>query len=80
MSVDLATAWLSASGQDKVDPEKVALYSAAIAAGRWDADRSRVDPVKFWDERLINGNHRLRAVVACGEVVDLWVLGEPPER
>ena len=79
VSVDLASAWLSTSRQEKIKPEKVALYSAAIVNGRWDTERHTNDPVKFWDGRLINGNHRLHAVIDCGESADMWVLGEPPK-
>ena len=79
VSVDLATSWLSTSGQQKIKGEKVALYSAAMANGRWDAERHRADPVKFWDGRLINGNHRLHAVIEYGGAAEMWVLGEPPK-
>jgi hypothetical protein len=76
----LAAVWLAASGQDKIKPEKVALFAAVIRDGRWYPERHRDDPVKFYDGRLINGNHRLHAVVDCGMPAGLWVLGVPPER
>lgn len=76
---DVASFWLTRSKQADVKEEKIETYRAAMQGGRWDPEKHRNDPVKFWDGRLINGNHRLHAIVACGLSVTLWVLGEPPE-
>lgn len=57
---------------------RVTIYSRDIKAGRW---KFNPNPIVF-DEKgiLIDGQHRLHAIIEAGEPVDMLVMfGAPPE-
>lgn len=61
-----------------VQPEKVRTYAEMMRAGRW---KESGQPIHFDENRqLMNGQHRLRAVVESGKTIKEWVAyGFPRE-
>lgn len=64
--------------QRTLKPERVATYARLMRAGQW---RFSHEAIMFdTNGRLIEGQHRLRAVVASGVTVELMVtVGAPPD-
>ena len=69
----LAIRWLEANhGNRNVRERVVTAYARDMQAGRW---RLTGEAIKFSaDDRLIDGQHRLRAVVQAGVNVDMMVV------
>lgn len=60
-----------------VSSATVKKYAAAIAAGRW---AYTGEPIIFSGERLIDGQHRLEAVIQSGQAIEaLIVFGAPDD-
>ena len=70
---EIAERWLATSRQKVVLHDKRDRFAAAILAGEWDPALHVRDPVKLYQGALINGNHRLRAVIAAGQPATMWV-------
>lgn len=73
---DAANAMTKCSGQRNLNNNRVRLYAREMAAGRW---TTGVDPIVFdEDDNLINGQHRLAAVILAKiPVTVLTVRGMP---
>lgn len=70
---DQAKKWLESNVANRtVRPSRVKEYASAMTEGRW---LYTADPIRF-DEggKLIDGQHRLMAVVKSGETVDMHVV------
>lgn len=70
---DLAAGWLDRNTNNRnVRPRKVSTYAAEILRGDWVVTG---EGVKFdWDGRLIDGQHRLMAVVEADAPVQMFVF------
>lgn len=70
---EMADAWLAKNTHNRmVKPRTVAAYAADMAAGRWEWNG---DTITFsGDGRLLDGQHRLLAVVESGETVTMAVV------
>lgn len=68
----LAEEWLGSNiGNRHIRDAKVRMYARDMAAGDW---RSTGESIKFdWSQRLIDGQHRLLAVIASGSTVRLLI-------
>lgn len=91
---ELAAQWLETMGHDasgghrvqrRERKRKTEEFAAAMSRGEWrlnfESIKFSVDPARFGDERqhLIDGQHRLRAIVMSGVTVPLVVgWGAPP--
>ena len=69
---DMAREWLATSTQQRFDDVRLARLRKAITSGGWHPSR-QVSPVAIRAGVLVNGNHRLRAVVDTGATVPMWV-------
>lgn len=70
---DKAQAWLGRNTSNrKVRPARVREYAAAMTEGRW---LYTADPVRFdEDGKLIDGQHRLMAIVRSGVEIEMHVV------
>lgn len=73
-----AAEWLATSKQTRIRSENADRYLAAMNAGEWDAQKHRKFSIKFYEGRLINGNHRLHALSSADSPAEMWVEGWPP--
>lgn len=74
----VASGWLEKStGNRPIDARRVARYAEDITSNRWVL--SGVPVVFDTNGRLINGHHRLMAVVRAGAAVDMLVVEGVPE-
>lgn len=74
---DAAAEWLERNTHNRNPrPRKVAEYAAAMRDGRW---LFTGDPIQFdTDRRLLNGQHRLQAVVESGIAQEFLVVTDLP--
>lgn len=74
---EAAEEWLTRNAKNRtVRPKKVAQYVADMLAGRW---MFTGDPIQFdTDRRLINGQHRLQAVIEAGVPQEFLVITDLP--
>ena len=77
---EVARRWLASSLQTSTDEHRLERLRAALTSGSWNADRHRPDPVKLYRGELINGNHRLRAVLDTGLAASMWVQFVPEKE
>ena len=81
ISVDpeLAEKWLALNVANRtVRAARVREYAAEMTAGRW---LYTADPIRFdEDGKLIDGQHRLRAIVKSGATIDLHVVRGLPRE
>ena len=73
----MAAGWRATSRQ-RVRPEKVERIRAAMAH-EWDPEEHRKFPVKIYEGRMVDGNHRMCALIEHGVPVDVWVERWPLE-
>lgn len=76
---EIATRWLASNTFNrKLRPAKVARYASDMAAGRWTVDASMI----CFDTqgRLMNGQHRLHAIVASGASIPFVVMRNTPDE
>src|SRR5258706_12030417 len=69
----IATSWLKSNTHNrKLNPLRVQFYAAQMSRGDWFVTNSGVG----FDEgdRLIDGQHRLSAVIESGETVEMLVV------
>lgn len=59
------------TGNRPLDPARVQRFARAIRRGRWQADRGAIEFAA--DGRLVNGQHRLFAIVATGRTLAVAV-------
>ena len=74
---EMAEAALESSKQDNFREQKVQRYAGQMSMGRWKVNERFGTPVTFDRNRLRNGNHRMRAIVATGLTIELYVRAEP---
>lgn len=69
----VATEWLTRNTLNrKLRPGVVARYAEDLRQGAWDSDI--VDPIVFSeDDDLMNGQHRLAAILQSGVSITMWV-------
>lgn len=69
----MAKEWLEQSvGNRLISSQSVAKYTETMLMGRWKAIKS--EPIVFsTDGKLMNGHHRLFAVIRSNRAIDFWV-------
>ena len=76
---------LNYEGQRKLVNDRVAIYAKDMASGLWN-ESVRTDPIAVSCLKdgtiisLLNGQHRLRAVIKSGCTVYMWFIEEYPEN
>jgi hypothetical protein len=73
-----AAVWAATSKQARIRSEKVDRYRSAMNDGEWDPEQHRKFAVRFYEGRLINGNHRMHALAGADGPADMWVEGFLP--
>lgn len=70
---EIAAEWLEMNHGNfrRVDESRVANYAMEMAAGRWDLNG---ETIKFNGEVLMDGQHRLRAVIKSGKEISSFVV------
>src|SRR5690606_37222008 len=70
---ELASEWLTANKGNRTQrPKVIAAYSRDMTAGEW---LFTGEAIKFdWNDRLIDGQHRLEAVLLAGASVRMLVI------
>lgn len=78
VSPQLAMKWLERNGKNrKLTDRNVTFLSNQINSGEW---KITGDPVKFdVNKKLIDGQHRLSAIVKSGKTIELFVANGLPE-
>ena len=74
VSPEQAQAWLSSGGarlQRKHSQRRVAKYADMMRTGRWQLNGVPISITS--DGHVVNGQHRLRAIVEFGQPVTFWV-------
>lgn len=77
---EIAREWLAQpfARQRTVSATKVGTYARAMAEGRW--QEPSLDPIAFTsDGQLLNGQHRLAALITTGRPLEMLVAHEVPE-
>ena len=70
---EMATEWLKGNTKNRpINEEKVAEYAEKMRLGEW-RERHSVPIILQSDGRLINGQHRLYAIIRAGVAVRLRV-------
>lgn len=78
VSPEVAARWLESNTHNRPMRNVVNQYAADMAAGRWTFDAAAIC---FNSEgRLLNGQHRLRAVVESGQTVPFQVARNVPDE
>ncbi|WP_066212917.1 hypothetical protein [Arthrobacter woluwensis] len=72
VTAEIAELWLEQNLENRaVSPERVASYALDMTANNW---KFTGDPIKFdWDGRLIDGQHRLLAIIRSGCTVRMLI-------
>src|SRR5690606_24318901 len=73
VSPEMASEWLQHNeGNRRIRAGVVIKYAAVMARGKW---LTTPEPIAFsWDGRLLNGQHRLSAVIRAGVSVPMFVV------
>lgn len=77
---ELAMVWLGKNivNNRKIDTKKVADYAEDMTAGRWQLNS---EAISFnVDGQLVDGQHRLKAVIKAGVPVDMYVTYDVPNE
>jgi hypothetical protein len=68
---DEAEKLLATSEQEYYHPTWVDKYAEDMLNYRW--SRRTDDPIRIIDDKLVSGNHRIRAIIAAGIPVEVYV-------
>jgi ParB-like chromosome segregation protein Spo0J len=69
----MARLWLNKNMEKTLDIEKLYDYIDAIKEGRWYPEEHRASPIMFHGGRLLNGHHRLMAIIILDYGVEMYV-------
>jgi hypothetical protein len=70
---NMAKFWLREYSQDSLDLNKMFNYIEEMQKGRWQPELTRASPIMFHSKTLLNGHHRLMAVVFLDYGVPMYV-------
>lgn len=75
---EIAAKWLTKNDVNrKLREHRCAFLARAIEDGKWITTHQGIAFAK--SGRLLDGQHRLRAIIMCGQSVDIWVATNVPE-
>ena len=73
VSPNMAKLWLRKYTEDSLDLTKLFAYIKKIEQGHWQPELTRAAPIMFHRGILLNGHHRLMAVIYLGYGVPMYV-------
>jgi hypothetical protein len=71
-----ARRWLSRSRQSRIDLARLRRMVADIEKGGWEPEAHSDKPVRIAGERLVNGHHRIVAMLITGQPLPMYIRFE----